>query len=150
MALVLLYKQTCMMTVLWYGIRQNAFCPKQNIYKGEGDCSKKNFFTWVSDTGTFVYCTNNTSCCNEMWKDAISQETKNIVAFDGMEESSQQQNRYQFVKYNIIFDMNMEEFCLVARLVVWVFMIDIPTPVISASVDCAYCIDDCRNNTQST
>ncbi|KAL7476293.1 hypothetical protein ACHAW6_002165, partial [Cyclotella cf. meneghiniana] len=69
------------------------------------------------------------------WRDAIKLEMKNVrVAFDVLPDGVAPSSDHQYMKFHMIFDVKMEDFCRKARLVAGGHMTKTPATLTYASV----------------
>ncbi len=70
-----------------------------------------------------------------VWKDAIAKEMKNVrFAFDALEDGRNVPHGFHFVKYHMIFNIKMEDFCQKACLVASRHMTNVPATFMYASI----------------
>ena len=72
---------------------------------------------------------------NTFWADAIAKEMKNVkVAFDILPDGQSAPIGHQQMKYNMMFDVKMDDFSQKARLVAGGHMTEVPDVMTYASV----------------
>jgi hypothetical protein len=66
--------------------------------------------------------------CNTLWQDAIRKEMSNVrIAFKVLNGEEAIPPNYQEIRYHMIFDVKMEDFCRKARLVPEDTQLTLPT-----------------------